>query len=359
MRDSENMKVRGTEEPVGRKTEKIRKRGELKVDNKMIEVSGLSKDYLLKHKEPGLTGAFKGLVKPQYETIHAVRDLSFDIGAGEIVGFIGPNGAGKSTTIKMMSGILTPTKGSVLIGGKDITKHRKEVVRNIGVIFGQRSQLNWDLRLGESFELLKHIYQIEQAEYDRTLDDLDAILGIKEIIDKPVRQMSLGQRVKGDLVASMLHSPGVLFMDEPTIGLDVTSKYALRKFIKEINETRKTTVILTTHDLGDIQELCERLIIINHGKMMEDGNLSEIVDRIAPYKTLVVEYYDEDAPEHPKCEMTGHSGNIARYRFMKKDVTAAEIITDLTGIKAIRDVSIEEAGIDDIIRIAYGDGARM
>ena len=305
----------------------------------MIEVSGLSKDYLLKHKEPGLKGAFKGLVRPQYETIHAVRDLSFDIGAGEIVGFIGPNGAGKSTTIKMMSGILTPTKGSVLIGGKDIT--------------------NWDLRLGESFELLKHIYQIEQAEYDRTLDDLDAILGIKEIIDKPVRQMSLGQRVKGDLVASMLHSPGVLFMDEPTIGLDVTSKYALRKFIKEINETRKTTVILTTHDLGDIQELCERLIIINHGKMMEDGNLSEIVDRIAPYKTLVVEYYDEDAPEHPKCEMTGHSGNIARYRFMKKDVTAAEIITDLTGIKAIRDVSIEEAGIDDIIRIAYGDGARM
>ena len=139
----------------------------------------------------------------------------------------------------------------------------------------------------------------------------------------------------------------------------MTSKYALRKFIKEINETRKTTVILTTHDLGDIQELCERLIIINHGKMMEDGNLSEIVDRIAPCKTLVVEYYDEDAPEHPKCEMTGHSGNIARYRFMKKDVTAAEIITDLTGIKAIRDVSIEEAGIDDIIRIAYGDGARM
>ena len=320
----------------------------------MIEAQNLCKDYALKIKEPGLKGALKGLVMPEHKTIHAVRDLSFHIDKGEIVGFIGPNGAGKSTTIKMMSGILTPTKGSVLIAGRDISKYRKEVVRNIGVVFGQRSQLNWDLRLGESFELLKHIYQIDQADFDRTLDDLDQILGIREIIDKPVRQMSLGQRVKGDLVASMIHSPGVLFLDEPTIGLDVSAKYALRKFIKEINRVRKTTVILTTHDLGDIQELCERLIIINHGVMMEDGNLSEIVDRIAPYKTLVVEYYDESAPEHPGCEMTEHDGNVAKYKFLKKDLTAAEIIADLSNIKTIKDVSIEEAGIDDIIKIAYG-----
>ena len=320
----------------------------------MIDVQNLSKDYLLKRKKPGLGGAVKGLLRTEYETIHAVKDLSFHIDAGEIVGFIGPNGAGKSTTIKMMSGILTPTQGNVLIGGEDITKHRKEVVRNIGVVFGQRSQLNWDLRLGESFELLKHIYQISQADYDRTLDVMDSILQIREIIDQPVRQMSLGQRVKGDLVAAMLHSPKVLFLDEPTIGLDVSAKYALRKFIREINQARKTTVILTTHDLGDIQELCERLIIINHGVMMEDGNLSQIVDRIAPYKTLVVEYYDETAPAHEKCEMTEHTGNIARYRFMKKELTAADIIADLSRIKPIKDVSIEEAGIDDIIRIAYG-----
>ena len=297
----------------------------------MIEVRNLSKDYKLKHKEPGLKGAVKGLLKPGFETVHAVKDLSFEIGEGEIVGFIGPNGAGKSTTIKMMSGILTPDKGSVLINGEDITKHRKTVVRNIGVVFGQRTQLNWDLRLGESFELLKHIYQIKQDEYDKTLDELDAILGIKELLNKPVRQMSLGQRVKGDLVASMLHSPKVLFLDEPTIGLDVSSKYALRKFIKEINALRKTTVILTTHDLGDIQELCERIIIINHGEMMEDGNLSEIVDRIAPYKTLVVEFYDEEAPEIEKCEMTDHTGNIAKYKFMKNETTAAEIIAHLSG----------------------------
>ena len=289
----------------------------------MIDVQNLCKDYVMRRKEPGLRGAIRGLVRPEHKKIHAVSNLSFHIDDGEIVGFIGPNGAGKSTTIKMMSGILTPTKGCVLIDGRDISKYRKEVVRNIGVVFGQRSQLNWDLRLGESVELLKHIYQIDQSEYDRTIDDLDSILGIREIIDKPVRQMSLGQRMKGDLVASMLHSPGVLFLDEPTIGLDVSAKYALRKFIKEINKTRRTTVILTTHDLGDIQELCERLIIINHGVMMEDGRLSEIVDRIAPYKTLVVEYYDESAPEHDRCEMTEHSGNVAKYRFIKNEVTAA------------------------------------
>jgi ABC-2 type transport system ATP-binding protein len=183
---------------------------------------------------------------------------------------------------------------------------------------------------------------------------MDQILGIRELLDKPVRQMSLGQRVKGDLVASMLHSPRVLFLDEPTIGLDVSSKFALRTFIKEINQVRKTTVILTTHDLGDIKELCERLIIINHGVMMEDGNLSQIVDRIAPYKTLVVEYYDKSAPEHEKCEMTEHEGNIAKYRFMKKDMTAADLIADLSRQKDIKDVSIEEAGIDEIIKIAYG-----
>ena len=320
----------------------------------MIDVENLCKDYVLKSKEPGLKGAMKGLVKPNHKIIHAVKDLSFHIDTGEIVGFIGPNGAGKSTTIKMMSGILTPTQGQVLIDGRNISKHRKEVVKDIGVVFGQRSQLNWDLRLGESFELLKHIYQINQKEYDKTLDELDQILGIKELLDKPVRQMSLGQRVKGDLVASMIHSPKVLFLDEPTIGLDVSANYALRKFIKEINKVRHTTVILTTHDLGDIQELCERLIVINNGVLMEDGNLSEIVDRIAPYKTLVVEYYDEVAPEHTRCKLIAQDGNVAKYRFMKNDVTAAEIIADLSKEKTIKDVSIEETGIDDIIKIVYG-----
>ncbi len=323
------------------------------MEEKMIEIKNICKTYHVVKKGEGIRGALKGLVKKEVKVIPAVSNLNFTINKGEIVGFIGPNGAGKSTTIKMMSGILTPTSGEILINGKNVNTHRKEVVQNIGVVFGQRSQLNWDLRLGESFELLRHIYRIPKSDYDEMLETMDKILGINELLDKPVRQMSLGQRVKGDLVAAMLHSPDVLFLDEPTIGLDIGSKYALRKFVREINEERGTTIILTTHDLGDIEQLCSRLIIINHGKLVEDGNLEEIIDEIAPYKTLVVEFYDENIPECDKCELILKEGNIAKYRFMKKEVTAARLIETLGSIYPIKDVSIEEAGIDDIIRIAY------
>ncbi len=319
----------------------------------VIEVKDLSKDYHIAKKSKGLKGAIKNLIFNEKQTIHAVRDLNFTIEKGEIVAFIGPNGAGKSTTVKMMSGILTPTSGTVLVNGKDAHKNRKRVVQDLGVVFGQRSQLNWDLRLGESFELLRHIYQIEQEVYEENLEIMNEILGINEIIDVPVRQLSLGQRMRGDLVAAILHSPSVLFLDEPTIGLDVDGKYAIRKFIKEINQVKGTTVILTTHDLGDIQELCERLIIINHGTLVEDGPLVEMIDRIAPYKTLVVELYDDKVIKHDKAEVFSHEGNIVKYRFQKNDITAASLIQDLSKQVAIKDVAIEEASIDDIIRIAY------
>ena len=319
----------------------------------VIEVKNLTKDYHIAKKEEGLKGALKSLVINEKKIIHAVQDLSFSIEKGEIVAFIGPNGAGKSTTVKMMSGILKPTKGSVLINGLDAQKNRKKVVQDLGVVFGQRSQLNWDLRLGESFELLKYIYLIDQKKFEENMEIMDEILGIREIIDIPVRQLSLGQRMRGDLVAAMLHSPSVLFLDEPTIGLDVEGKYAIRKFIKEINRVKGTTVILTTHDLGDIQELCKRLIIINHGVLMEDGPLDEMVERIAPYKTLVVELYDDKAVSHDKAELYSIEGNVAKYRFMKKEITAAQLIQDLSAKMAIKDVTIEEASIDDVIRIAY------
>ena len=206
----------------------------------MIEIKNLSKEYHITKKEEGIKGALKSLVKRDTTVVPAVKNLNFDIDKGEIVGFIGPNGAGKSTTIKMMSGILTPTSGQVLIAGEDITKHRKEVVQNIGVVFGQRTQLNWDLRLSESFELLRHIYRVDKEDYMNVLDTMDEILGIKELLCKPVRQMSLGQRIKGDLVAAMIHSPKVLFLDEPTIGLDVSSKYALRTFQSRKSESRRS-----------------------------------------------------------------------------------------------------------------------
>lgn len=319
----------------------------------VIEVKDLSKDYHIAKKGKGLKGAIKNLIFNEKQIIHAVKDLNFTIEKGEIVAFIGPNGAGKSTTVKMMSGILTPTSGTVLVNGKDAHKNRKRVVQDLGVVFGQRSQLNWDLRLGESFELLRHIYQIEQKVYEENLEIMNEILGINEIIDVPVRQLSLGQRMRGDLVAAILHSPSVLFLDEPTIGLDVDGKYAIRKFIKEINQVKGTTVILTTHDLGDIQELCERLIIINHGTLVEDGPLVEMIDRIAPYKTLVVELYDDKVIKHDKAEVFSHEGNTVKYRFQKNDITAASLIQDLSKQVVIKDVAIEEASIDDIIRIAY------
>ena len=319
----------------------------------MIQVKNLKKNYVIAKKEKGLGGAIKSLVKSEKQTIEAVKDISFQIAKGEIVAFLGPNGAGKSTTVKMMSGILTPTSGKIFINGKEPYQNRKEVVKDLGVVFGQRTQLNWDLRLGESFELLRHVYQIDKETYEQNLQVMDNILGISEIIDIPVRQLSLGQRMRGDLVAAMLHSPSVLFLDEPTIGLDVDGKYAIRKFIKEINRVKGTTVILTTHDLGDVQELCKRLIIINHGTIIEDGPLEELVERIAPYKDLVVEFYDEEAVEHPKAQLYKQKGNVAKYRFQKSDITAAQLIQEISEKKSIKDVAIEEVTIDDIIRIAY------
>lgn len=319
----------------------------------MIQVKNLKKNYVISKKGKGLAGAMKSLIKNEKQTIEAVKDISFQIEKGEIVAFLGPNGAGKSTTVKMMSGILTPTSGQIFINGKEPYKNRKEVVQDLGVVFGQRTQLNWDLRLGESFELLRHVYQIDKKTYEENLKVMDEILGISEIIDIPVRQLSLGQRMRGDLVAAMLHSPSVLFLDEPTIGLDVDGKYAIRKFIKEINRVKGTTVILTTHDLGDVQELCKRLIIINHGLIMEDGPLEELVERIAPYKDLVVEFYDEQIVEHPKADIQSHEGNVVKYRFQKADITAAQLIHEISEMKSIKDVTIEEVSIDDIIRIAY------
>lgn len=319
----------------------------------MIQVKNLKKDYVITKKGKGLAGAVKSLIKNEKQTIEAVKDISFEIKKGEIVAFLGPNGAGKSTTVKMMSGILTPTSGEIFINGKEPYKNRKEVVQDLGVVFGQRTQLNWDLRLGESFELLRHVYQIDKAIYEDNLKVMDEILGISEIIDIPVRQLSLGQRMRGDLVAAMLHSPSVLFLDEPTIGLDVDGKYAIRKFIKEINRVKGTTVILTTHDLGDVQELCKRLIIINHGLIIEDGPLEELVEQIAPYKDLVVEFYDEQIVEHPKANIQNHEQNVVKYRFQKADITAAQLIHEISEMKSIKDVTIEEVSIDDIIRIAY------
>lgn len=320
----------------------------------VIEVKNLSKRFKTVKKQKGLKGAVKSLFKPERKIVTAVDNVSFSIEQGEIVGYIGPNGAGKSTTVKMMSGILRPTSGEILINGISPIDDRKAVVKHLGVVFGQRTQLYWDLRLGESFELLKRIYDVPDEIYEENMAMMDEILDLKSFIDTPVRQLSLGQRMRGDLAAAMLHSPDILFLDEPTIGLDIDAKHAIRKFIKQINETRKTTIILTTHDLGDIQELCKRIIIINKGIVIEDGSLDELIDRIAPYRHLVIDFYSEQNITHPNAEIVKTDGARTIYRFMKSDVTAAKLIEDIGKKAKIKDVRLEEANIDDIIRVAYG-----
>ncbi|MDF2539860.1 MAG: ATP-binding cassette protein [Herbinix sp.] len=320
----------------------------------MIDVQNLRKDFIVSKKKKGLRGAFVDLIKPEKEIFHAVDDISFQLEKGEIVGYLGPNGAGKSTTVKIMCGILQPTSGSVMINGLSPAANRKEVVSKLGVVFGQRTQLFWDLRLGESFELLKRIYRIDDNLYQTNLKLMDDVLQINEIIDKPVRQLSLGQRMRGDLVASMLHSPEILFLDEPTIGLDVEAKYSIRKFIKEINQNFGTTVILTTHDLDDVEQLCSRIIIINHGKIIEDGPLEMLIDRIAPYRYLIVDFYKlPEEINHPEIEVMKKENTRVWLRFEKNKTSAAKLISDLSLRYQIRDLSVEETKIEDVVRQVY------
>lgn len=320
----------------------------------IIKVNNLVKEFTVVKKEEGIKGAFRGLFVKNKKIAKAVNDISFTINSGEIVGYIGPNGSGKSTTIKMMSGILKPTSGSVTINGVDPQLDRKTVVNDLGVVFGQRTQLYWDLRLGESFELLKRIYKIPDAVYKENMDIVNDMLNINEIKDTPVRQLSLGQRMRGDLVAAILHSPSVMFLDEPTIGLDIDAKQAIRKFVKDINRTRNTTIILTTHDLDDIQELCDRIIVINKGNIIEDGSLDQIIGKIAPIRRLIVDFYS--APGnivHPKAKVIKQEGLRVWFEFEKEVITAAELISDISNKYPIRDLSLEEADIEDIIQRIY------
>lgn len=327
-----------------------------------IELNRVCKIFRVTGKEKGLAGAVKGLFRPNRRDVHAVRDVSFAIEPGELVGFIGPNGAGKSTTIKMLSGILYPTSGRVSVVGLSPQRQRRAVVQRIGAVFGQRSQLNWDLRLGESYELFKRIYRIADDDFERSLAELCDVLGIGDLLDTPVRQLSLGQRMRGELAGAMLHAPDILFLDEPTIGMDIEVKAAIRVFIREINRRRRTTVLLTTHDLDDVEELCKRLIIINKGRIIEDGPLTALVESITPHRYLIVEC-DPGAGEplggfaHPHAEILERRDNVVRIRFQRSQVSASALIAELSARYRVRDVSVREPDIEDVIRTVYGRDA--
>ncbi|VHM10561.1 antibiotic transport system ATP-binding protein [Streptococcus pyogenes] len=255
----------------------------------MIEVSHLQKNFSKTIKEPGLKGALKSFVHPQREIFEAVKDLSFEVPKGQILGFIGANGAGKSTTIKMLTGILKPTSGYCRINGKIPQDNRQDYVRDIGAVFGQRTQLWWDLALQETYVVLKEIYDVPEKAFRKRMDFLNEVLDLNEFIKDPVRTLSLGQRMRADIAASLLHNPKVLFLDEPTIGLDVSVKDNIRRAITQINQEEETTILLTTHDLSDIEQLCDRIIMIDKGQEIFDGTVTQLKQSFGKMKSLSFE----------------------------------------------------------------------
>ncbi len=321
----------------------------------LIEAEHLVKEFWVTPKQRGLAGALRALVRPQKKRVLAVNDVSFAIEPGEIVGYIGPNGAGKSTTIKMLSGILHPTSGAVRIRGISPQEDRAAVVRNLGVVFGQRTQLYWDLRLGESFELMKQIYRVDDRTFEDNLAMMREVLRVDELMDLPVRQLSLGQRMRGDLAAAMLHSPPILFLDEPTIGLDILAKQSVREYILELNRRRGTTVILTTHDLGDVKKLCRRLMVINHGRLLEDASLHALIERLAPYRVLTIDFETppKQLPSHAGVEVVATEGIRVTLKFDRHKIGAAELIALMTSHHPARDLAVRDPEIEEVIGQFY------
>ena len=320
----------------------------------MIEVEGISKSFKVAKRQAGIGAALKSLFNPKYTTVSALEDISFKIDEGEIVGYIGPNGAGKSTTIKIISGILVPDKGKCNILGYTPWKDRVSHVKNIGVVFGQRSQLWWDVPVIDSYELLKDIYKIPQKEYKDNLDLLSSTLDLSDLLSTPVRQLSLGQRMRCEIGASLLHSPKILFLDEPTIGLDALSKIAVRNFVKTISKEKKVTVILTTHDMSDIEALAERIILIGKGKILLDGTLTEVKNRFATEKILTVDFTESDED----IDITGvtilsKSKERVSLSVDLETIKVSEVIGLLSKKLDILDISVDIRPIEEIIVDLY------
>lgn len=326
----------------------------------MISVDSLNKSFKRPIRSEGISGAIKDLFNRQYETVTAVNNISFEINSGEIVGFIGPNGAGKSTTIKMMVGILTPTNGIVRVDGIIPHKNRKQYTKNIGVVFGQKTQLWWDIPVTESLLLMKYMYKIPDDQYKKNLEIFSDILDLNEFKNTAVRQLSLGQRMRADLCAALLHNPNILFLDEPTIGLDVVVKEKIRMFIREINNIRKTTIILTTHDMADIEKLCSRVIVIDRGNIMYDGDIPKLKNEYGSDETMSIEF--DEHPEIDKVKEKVQLLNIDHISYNEKQLVitynksktnSTQILESVMSHAKIIDFLIQPCEIDEVIRRLY------
>ena len=319
-----------------------------------IEVKKVSKDFKVNKRSAGIPGMIANMFVPKFEIKKAVNDLSFTIEKGEMVGFIGPNGAGKSSTIKMLSGILCPDKGSITVGGFVPYKQRKSYVGNIGVVFGQKSQLQWDLPVIDSFELLRAIYRIPEEKYKRNLERFTEMLDMKSFINQPVRQLSLGQRMRSDIVASLLHSPEIVFFDEPTIGVDIIGKETIRSFIKELNEQDKVTMIFTTHDMQDIEQTCKRIIIIDKGSLMYDGSLQEIRSKYGTTRRLIAEFNEDTAVAPIKNVIIEDlKDRKASFTFDNNVVDVNKLMHEVLEKYSVHDVTVAEPEIESIIQKIY------
>jgi ABC-2 type transport system ATP-binding protein len=323
----------------------------------IIETRDLRKVFRTIKRVPGPLGALRTLFSRAHEDRIAVAGATMTLEPGELVGYIGPNGAGKSTTIKMLTGILVPTSGHVRVAGLVPSERRKENARNIGVVFGQRSQLYWDLPLIESFELLRAIYGIPRDRYHRNLDEFIAILEMEDFLRTPVRQLSLGQRMRGDFAAALLHGPQIVYLDEPTIGLDVVAKDAITEFIARINAERGTTIILTTHDLAEVERLCHRIILIDHGIIIYDGGVERIKSEYGRFRTLVLHFSEPVSdPRLEGAEFAGTDGNSARFRFDRNRQRVDQLVRQASERYRVEDVNIEEPDLESIIRRIYVEG---
>jgi ABC-2 type transport system ATP-binding protein len=311
----------------------------------LIEVSELTRDFVVRRKVSRF--------RRQTHTVTAVDRLSFTVERGEMVGYIGPNGAGKSTTIKMLTGILVPSSGTLSVAGIDPSRNRVDLTRRIGVVFGQRTTLWWDLPLRDSFELLRRIYRIDAARYRRNLAEFTELLDLGTLLDTPVRQLSLGQRMRGDIAAALLHDPEILYLDEPTIGLDVVSKGRLREFLRRVNAERETTLLLTTHDLQDIEQLCSRVMVIDHGSLVFDGSLEELHRRGGSARTLVVDLVDEAAPIDVPGAVVSRVEGPRQWLTFPADASAAPVVAAVAERYDVADLSLAEPAIEDVIKEIY------
>ncbi|MBQ3145837.1 MAG: ATP-binding cassette domain-containing protein [Clostridia bacterium] len=324
----------------------------------MIKVENLVKTYQVIQKESGLFGYFKNLVKPKYKEFDAVKGINFSIEEGELVGYIGENGAGKSTTIKMLTGLLTPTSGEVIVNNLKPYKSRIENNKNIGAVFGQKTQLWWDLPVIESFRLIKKMYKIPEGEYRKNLKKFTEILELDELLEKQVKNLSLGQKMRCEIAAAFLHNPKIVYLDEPTIGLDVFVKENIRKFIKEINKEKNVTVILTTHDLKDIEDVCDRIILLDKGQIIYDGSKQKFKDTYGKY--VIAEFTVKDKNLNindniriDEIEILEETENQLKLKFKHEETTIVKVMEQISNYCKIEDIHMKEAELEDILKEIY------